>query len=82
MFLRGIICVATIHGAIILGDVIIRRTIIQQTVIYGAIVPTAAFAYLRPDLKSNQGIIEKKYGRIGFWQSQKRLKLGVQGDAW
>ena len=34
-----------------------------------------------------QGIIQKKYGRIVFWQSQKRLHLGfwvaqgVQGDA-
>ena len=24
-----------------------------------------------------QRIIQKKYGRIGFWQSQKRLQLGV-----
>ena len=30
---------------------------------------------------SRQGIIQKKYGRTGFWQSQKRLQLGVQGDA-
>ena len=28
----------------------------------------------------NQGIIEKKYGRIGFWPSQKRLQLGVWGE--
>ena len=27
----------------------------------------------------DQGIIQKKYGRIGFWQSQKRLQLGTWG---
>ena len=29
---------------------------------------------------SSQGIIEKKYGCIGFWQSQKRLQLGIWGS--
>ena len=28
-----------------------------------------------------QGIIQKKYGRIGFWRNRKGLQLGVQGDA-
>ena len=30
---------------------------------------------------TSQGIIQKKYGHIGFQQSQKRLQLGGQGDA-
>ena len=28
-----------------------------------------------------QGIIQKKYGHIGFWPSQKQFQLGVWGDA-
>ena len=27
-----------------------------------------------------QRIIQKKYGHIGFWQSQKRLQLGMLGE--
>ena len=29
-----------------------------------------------------QGIIQKKYGCISFWQSQKRLQLGFWGELW
>ena len=37
--------------------------------------------YFRCSLHSGQGIIQKTYGRIGFWQSQKRLQLGGLGGA-
>ena len=32
------------------------------------------------DQHTMQGIMQKKYGRIGSWKSQNRLKLGLWGE--